>query len=65
MRRELPPQRGQTVPLANVDGLLPGTQYEARVSLHDDQQFGTLGDSTETTRFTTDGKCAWEGEGED
>ena len=55
-RRELPPQRGQTVPLAKVDGLLPRTEYEARVSLHEDQESDTLGDSTETTRFTTDGR---------
>ena len=55
-RRELPPQRGETVPLARVEGLLPGTEYEARVSLHDDQERGTLGESTETTRFTTDGE---------
>ncbi|XP_043235757.1 uncharacterized protein LOC122388618 isoform X3 [Amphibalanus amphitrite] len=60
-RRELPPQRGQTVPLAKVDGLMPGTEYEARVSLHADNDPDALGDSTETTRFTTDDGCV-EGE---
>ena len=49
------------MPLARVDGLLPGTEYEARVSLHDDQERGTLGESTETTRFTTDGECSGRG----
>ena len=44
------------MPLAKVDGLTPRTEYEARVSLHDDQENGSLGDSTETTRFTTDGE---------
>ncbi|XP_037079036.1 putative epidermal cell surface receptor [Pollicipes pollicipes] len=56
-RQELAPQPGQSVPLLRIDQLRPDTEYEARVSIYDSQELGTLGDASETIRFTTDDGC--------
>ena len=59
-RQELPPQPGQSVPLMKIDQLEPRTEYVARVAIYDSRDQDTLGDTTETIRFVTDGE-SWRG----
>ena len=60
-RQELPPQPGQSVPLMKIEQLVPRTEYEARVAIYDSQDQDTLGDTTETIRFVTDGELMGRG----
>ena len=48
-------------PTVSLGGLLPGTQYEAKISIYEDYTNQVLGRSTELIRFSTAPGCVHEG----